>query len=895
MRIIFTSLIALIILLPCHAQGDLFELAETAYVNAEYDRAIELYDQSGSAYQAQNDDLGYSRCNLMKSSCLLLSGSAEASKEIVENTLAFLADNHPGASQLSALGLTLLGEAELNLGRNDLALDNLKKAEELFGPEASRELAECYENLGIIYWNNGNLDLSTQYHEKSLRMRQTLFGDRSQFAADSYNNLGVINLGVDGFKASLYLSRALSIYEEVYGPDHPKVAFCLTNLSRANSDEGNEEEGLQQLQRVVGIWDKLYEGDHPSKAFTLSNIGRLHAMTENWEEATSYQNRALAMYKSLFGEKHPEVANTYSLLGDIEQENYRWKEAIDFYQKAIYANLYDQNFEDRGDLPLLRNYYNADILLASLFAKAKVLEILHIDKSLKPLHLQQALDTYAKCDTLISAIRQIRENETDKIRLGRLAKEVYENAIRISLMLTEQPFARKKYLDIAFGYSERSKSAVLLEAISETKAKDFAGLPHEILQEEDNLKAELAYLNQQLAEKSGNQEEANLKNRLFEVQRDYRVLVEKIETDYPQYFELKYQTSTSSASEIAESLSPTEAVISYFEGDKRLYIFLVTNKGIDLIDKPKSENYQQLASGLRNAVKYRVPKVFLSSARSLYDELIPDLSSSITTLTIIPDGILGTIPFDALASPKVVSDEYENQQFLIEDYKVGYDYSATLFFNKRRQEKTGTSNEILFVAPVEFDEETGMATLEGTRREVSTIMYFFEDHNWSTSSLMEGQTSEQNFKKLDLASFGVLHFATHGLVHESKPELSKIFLRSDSSEDGLLYSGEIYNLKINADLVTLSACETGLGKLAKGEGIVGLSRSLLYAGAQNLIVSLWQVADQSTSDLMIRFYQEILEEKSGFSASLRQAKLSLLNSPEYKDPYYWAPFILIGQ
>ncbi len=132
-------------------------------------------------------------------------------------------------------------------------------------------------------------------------------------------------------------------------------------------------------------------------------------------------------------------------------------------------------------------------------------------------------------------------------------------------------------------------------------------------------------------------------------------------------------------------------------------------------------------------------------------------------------------------------------------------------------------------------------------------------------------------------------------MNESKPELSRIFLKPSEKEDGSLYAGEIYNLNINADLVTLSACETGLGKIAKGEGIVGLSRALQYAGANNLIVSLWQVADASTSQLMIKFYDlHLHNDYKGYNRALRSAKLSLLNSDEYKNPYFWAPFILVG-
>ena len=160
--------------------------------------------------------------------------------------------------------------------------------------------------------------------------------------------------------------------------------------------------------------------------------------------------------------------------------------------------------------------------------------------------------------------------------------------------------------------------------------------------------------------------------------------------------------------------------------------------------------------------------------------------------------------------------------------------------------------------------------------------------------------NEEFLKSKEVEKYKYLHFATHGFVNTEKPELSGILLAQDSTlnEDGILYSGEIYNLKLNADLTVLSACETGLGEIKKGEGLIGLTRALLYAGSKNIIVSLWKVADNSTSDLMIDFYKNLLneeQEKQEFSQALQQAKLKMIDEGKYAHPFYWSPFILIGK
>jgi CHAT domain-containing protein len=148
-----------------------------------------------------------------------------------------------------------------------------------------------------------------------------------------------------------------------------------------------------------------------------------------------------------------------------------------------------------------------------------------------------------------------------------------------------------------------------------------------------------------------------------------------------------------------------------------------------------------------------------------------------------------------------------------------------------------------------------------------------------------------------LGDYRYLHFATHGIVNAANPTLSGLAFEQDTSstDDGILHLGEVYNLSLNADLVVLSACETGLGQIAKGEGIIGLTRGFLYAGASNLLVSLWQVNDATTSNLMLDFYGQMLEGSSKPQA-LREAKLQMIRRHyEYAKPYFWSPFILIGR
>ena len=209
--------------------------------------------------------------------------------------------------------------------------------------------------------------------------------------------------------------------------------------------------------------------------------------------------------------------------------------------------------------------------------------------------------------------------------------------------------------------------------------------------------------------------------------------------------------------------------------------------------------------------------------------------------------------------------------------------------------RNSAAPSILLCAPVEFDIKTNLNRLPGTETEVNDIAQLFTSRNLKSETLIKTHADEDQIKSPSIKDYNYLHFATHGVVDEQNPELSRIYLSESENEDGNLYSGEIYNLELNADLVALSACETGLGKISKGEGVIGLSRALVYAGARNIIVSFWNVADASTSFLMTDFYTQLLsDDNRNFAEALRASKLKIVNEKTYAAPYYWAPFVILG-
>ncbi|MFY0625633.1 MAG: CHAT domain-containing protein [Reichenbachiella sp.] len=870
-----------------------FDEAQDLFRKAKFSEAKSLFEKASETFHESQELDKYAICNLRIAECHLSMGEPKYALVVAQSTQSFLNSLLPENNILQAQTLNIIGNSYLTIGRNDLAIEKLQKASALF-EDKSIEAASCFEDLGIAYWNNGNRALALQYHERCLDIRKTN-GAEDILVGDSYINIGLVYLEDEPRQGILYFNRALEIYKSELSNKHPKIAYGFSDLAFANAHLGNYDEALNYLDQVENIWESSFSGDHPNKAFTESNRGRILEMKGDLDQALVFQQEALKMYSRINGEKHPDVANTYFLIGSIYQKKSEFMLAAEYYQQSIYANLLDQDSETVYSYPEVRDYFNADILLSSFQAKAKSLEAEHFEKSLKLRDIDGALNLYSLCDVLISQIRQLRHNEVDKLRLGEIASDVYENGIKLSLYLSERSFKKDDYLELAFSFCEKSKSAILLEAINETNAKAFGGVPSKELELEDSLKNEISYYKLELARSKSQKEQVAIKKMLFKYQSANRDFVQRLENEYPEYFNLKYSQNLATSSEIQEKLNDGTAVYSYFTGKEDLFIFEISNnKGLKVHSNEKLQDFEKQIKGMRNAMKYQLDEDYENASQKLFKQLIPKKQKGIDKLVIIPDGILGTIPFEVLATSP---DKYGETRMLIEDYKVSYDYSGTLLLDRIGLTSHASIKGILLTAPMKFDKnDVALSDLPGTYNEVREIKYLFESDELKVEIATGKEASESLMKSDHISNYQYLHFATHGMVNQSEPDMSRIFLTPDDNEDGSLFAGEIYNIEINADLVTLSACETGLGKIAKGEGVVGLSRALMYAGAENIIVSLWPVADESTAKLMIEFYKYHLihSENNLFSDDLRKAKIRMIRSEEYSQPYYWAPFILVG-
>lgn len=808
-------------------------------------------------------------------------------------------------SDLKAITQTNIGLLRLNQGRVDLAEEELHVAIKNFDDaNLSRGLAmaDALAHLGNMYRTAGKNAQAEEQLLHALTIRQENLPADHELIAASFNDLGLIYIQLNVDKSYEYYDKALSMYEKLHGKEHPKIAIANTNLGILSQTDKQYGDAINYYTTALTIWEKIYPQPHPNKAYVMMNLGQTYSTMGNTNTAMEFYDKALAIYQTTRGTKHPDVTYILNLIGNEKLAQQKYDEALVSYQKAIIANLPDFNNDSIEINPTEFNYYNGIQFLYSLMYKAQGLEARHLGKTLKLSDLQLALHTLQTCDSLIDKMRQQTTYESDKISLGIVANEIYSDGVRISHMFSELTLMhRDTYREMSFYFAEKSKAAVLQDAISDTNAKSYANIPADLLEEEKSLKAARALIMQKLAQKPSQEEEKYLRETAFQLNQAYLEFTRQLEQKYPDYYNLKFNSTTPSIQQLQRFIDTKTTILSYFIDEKsdRLYTYLISSKQFVIKDQALPETYDKLLNGYRNSMYFSTEANFISISRSLHRLLIPKgIPDETTNLVILPTGRMSVIPFEALLTKPVknLQTPYSQLPYLVKDLNVRYEFSAGLLIQKNTIQSNALITSARLLAPVNFPEQDNLSSLPGTRQEVNDISKLLRNQNITCDVLLNTSANESVIKSGDLNKYSLIHLATHGIVDEDNPELSRIFLQTDSeAEDGNLFSGEIYNLHLNANLVTLSACQTGLGKISKGEGVIGLSRALVYAGAKNLIVSFWSVADQSTAELMTTFYQNLLQNKNQtFNTGLRNAKLEMIKNETYAAPFYWAPFVLIG-
>ncbi|MEL7535037.1 MAG: CHAT domain-containing protein, partial [Bacteroidota bacterium] len=378
------------------------------------------------------------------------------------------------------------------------------------------------------------------------------------------------------------------------------------------------------------------------------------------------------------------------------------------------------------------------------------------------------------------------------------------------------------------------------------------------------------------------------------------------------YYQLRVKPPSFDLAFIQSQLNEHQSVVEYLVDENQVWAFVISMDKVDLLPLRGTLNLAKLVEQLRSSLigpdqAQASAQSYTKSASELYDCLVNPIESHLNAeLIIIPDDILSYLPFECLLSEAASPLQASHQlPFWLKEKTISYAYSANLWVNSRNKRRFAPKR-LLAVAP-KFERQQSeyaynrgdyLGPLKSSRAEAQRVAQI-----WQGETLLDSMASVQNFEAL-ASQYQIIHLATHGKILDEGTGRS--FLAFYGPEDTLrlgersypqvqaLYLSELFSLRLRSDLVVLSACETGLGKLYKGEGVASLARGFTYAGAASIINTLWSVSDEGSKILMERFYYHLNQSRSRAEA-LRLAKLDLIETrPEFGMPFYWAGYILVG-
>ncbi len=898
-------------------------LGEVYYQKAENNKSLEYFDKCLLIKMGLHGDYSVEVAVVYNSIANVYAkiGRYEMALDYYLLNVAIIKSLHGKNHQDLGVTYTNIANIYNSRGEYDKAIEYketvIKLMSNYYG-ENNPEVAEAYSGIGNAYIEKKEYETAKEYILKAIKLKEIVYGEGHLKVADEYVNLGIIYNKIDNLDMSIqYYFVALDIYTAILGDKHPEVAAVYNNIGLVCNQQGSYSQALEYYETALKIKNESLGEMNPETASIYTNIGEMYFRNNENEKAIENYNKAITINKSIFGIHHPNIVEPYSSIANIYFNNNDFEQALQYFQYSIIGNINGFTSTDYYVISPVDKFYDSFKYLRSLHGKARSFYLKYENKK-KLNDLEYALNTFLACDSLISILRKVTTAEKDKIALGEITTEIYENAI-ISCIALNKKTKKDKYNEIAFYFSERNKSGTLLQALAGAKAQRFAGIPDTLLEQEKSIRMKITYYEQMLAELVDYSKEQFYRDNIFKLNKQYQELITYFEVNYPKYYQMKYDNKFASVSDIQSTINDNTAMLNYFVGENNIFLFVVTKKGLSVYNSNKIEDFDKNVETFNSVILSYYPedvKEYQELAFILYDQLLPvNLPKKIEKLIVIPDGILGTISFEALFYEEYNGElkEYVSFPFLIKKYNICYSYSANLFysiFNQNNSQYTQNrpSKEWFGIAPV-FREDNPLVvnyeditTIEGTETEVNTIQGEFKTKKFTAEKLLNKNASETEFKKLDIDNYKIIHIATHGIANSEMPELSAILLsKNPNTEDnGILYAGEIYNIQLNSDLVVLSACETALGKISKGEGVIGLSRAILYAGSRNMMLSLWKVADKATMQVMIYFYQKLLEENNDFdempefSTALHNAKMQIIEEGKYAHPYFWSSFILIG-
>ncbi len=655
------------------------------------------------------------------------------------------------------------------------------------------------------------------------------------------------------------------------------------------------------------------------KAITLENasetgnyyqqLGRQFLQKKEYEQAILYLKKSIDATKKGLGEidRHPNLSSKYKDLGSAYEGKSEKEEALIFYQKGLRSAAVTFDDEDLLANPKVEDLISPLLSIPIFEAKGNLLLQSDRDEN----QLLASLIAYERALDILESICNKYQSEFTKLHLGDQAVRMTEKGIHAARQLF-QITRDNKFKTKMFTLADKGKAMALRSAILDSKASALNSIPSEMSNREQRLKIKLAHLKQQL-KKRRNTNNNNIDKKIFNTTEALYFLQDSLKTFFPEYSFLKNSAPSLASDSLQLFLeNGNRAVVEYFFGKNTAYAFIVTADRFYVERLNDLRQIQETILSLRELIQ---SMSFRTDAQNAYQNYVRDasvlyslvleaplknLDSTIDELIIIPDGPLWLVPFEILLDDQAATDQVnfgtENLPYLLKKYAVTYAHSSRLLLEQNGINNYKTTIPFLGHAPKFsgrgdiavrscFEVGANLPELKHSAIEVENI-----SNQFNGQSFYGNEATRNSFLKL-APQAEIIHLSTHACMNNDDPLDSRIFF----SENDFINTEDIYTLDINAKMTMLSACQTGLGKVYNGEGMISLARAFQQAGCPSVTMSLWSVADASTTE-MTTLYYSYLNDGLSKNKALQQAKLDFINaqSPSKQHPFFWAGFVHLG-
>jgi CHAT domain-containing protein len=815
------------------------------------------------------------------------------------------------------------------LGDKRKALDYYNRALPVLRATKDRSSeAITLSNIGLAFDSLGEKQKALNYLQQALAIMRDLKDHADE--AITLNNLGYIynSLG-EKDKALDQFALAWPIFEAL--DDVHNQAITYNNIGWVYEARDEKEKALKFYQGALAVLHDA--GDRFTEGVTLNNIGLVYHALGQYEKALDYFTQALTLRQAI-GDR-PREALTLADAGMVYDALGQTTKALDYYNESLRLS---RAVEDRS-------------VEASTLRRLALLEEKRGHLAEARAQIEASLSIIESLRTRISA-QELRDSYFAAVQ------EHFETYISLLMRLHRQE-PTKGYDALALQASERARARGMLEMLAEAHADIRQGVAPQLLERERALQQRLTVLAERQTRIFTQQQQQTLedvsalKQELADTLSEYQQVEALIRSSSPRYAALTQPVPLGLKEIQQQTLDDDTVLLEYALGDEKSYLWAVTPTSMKSFELPPRAEIEsaavlvhQLLTARNQQIRFETPnekrsrveradRDYAQAAARLSQLVLAPVASQLAQkrLLIVGDGALNYIPFAALPAPGAPSAE-KYRPLVLEHEVVALPSASTLAVLRRetagrapapktlaviadpvfdkndervrasrndKQPPNGGLRSVTFVKGTDTpDEEAArIQRLPFTRTEANEILKLVPA-TASKKAALDFDASRATAVSPQLGQYRYVHFATHGILNSEHPELSGLVLslvnRDGTEQDGFLWTHELFNLRLPVEMVVLSGCRTGLGKEIRGEGIVGMTRGFMYAGASRVMVSLWDISDEASAELMTHLYKEMLgPEHLRPAAALRAAQLAIWKDPRWQAPYYWAAFTLQGE